>query len=173
MSWCHPVCSGPCSAVYQWSRCDWQEHSGWQGHHWILERCLQLSSVHPVWTGPAELQREADVGIHVPLVSHVSLVHIHTCWWLICEQHTECPAGLRSWFLSAYLFVLLCVFVPDCLPSAHSCLLKSAAQGSRCWRPTSSSCTAFKRSQVSDVKWWNYGDWRDWISRSGRPNEIK
>ena len=68
--------SGTCSAVHQWSRCDWKEHRGRKGHPRVLERRLKLSCVYSIWSRTAELQREADAGVHVSLVSFVFALRV-------------------------------------------------------------------------------------------------
>lgn len=53
--------------------------------------------------------------------------------------------------LFSTLFQLRLCCPPGCLPSVHSCLLKLAVRGSRCWKRTSLSSTASRRSQVGGV----------------------
>lgn len=61
--------SGPRRAVHQRSGCRWEEHSWREGHHGVPEGPRQLSRVHPLRTSTTQLQREADAGLNVPLVS--------------------------------------------------------------------------------------------------------
>lgn len=61
--------SGPRCAVHKRSWCRWEEHSWRKGHYGVPEGPRQLSRVHPLWTSTTQLQREADAGLDVPLVS--------------------------------------------------------------------------------------------------------
>lgn len=132
--------SGPCCAVHKRSWRHWEEHSWWEGHHGVPERPRKLSCVHPLWTSTSQLQREVDVGVNVPLVRHI----------LVSRRLTGSLAGrVGVWVCSLFIdgcvvFLFLFFFTSGCLPSAPSCLLKSAVQGLRCWRRMSSSSTAFR-----------------------------
>lgn len=119
--------SGPCCAVHKRSWRHWEEHSWWEGHHGVPEGLRKLSSVHPLWTSTSQLQREADVGVNVPLVRHILVARTQAGWLVL-------------FLLMGVVFCFF--FTSGCLPSAPSCLLKLAVQGLRCWRRMSSSFTA-------------------------------
>lgn len=75
---------------------------------------------------------------------------------LVCSA-TECQAvtlftsvcGIFLDDLVHFTAYLCCP--PGCLLSVHSCLLKLAVQGSRCWKRMSLSSTVSRRSQVGKV----------------------
>lgn len=61
--------SGARRARHQRRRGQWSLHGGREGRAGVPGQPRQLPRVHPLWPPPAVLQREADAGLHVPLVS--------------------------------------------------------------------------------------------------------
>lgn len=75
---------------------------------------------------------------------------------LVCSA-AECQAvilltSVCGIFLDDFVrFTAYLCCPPGCLLSVHSCLLKLAVQGSRCWKRMSLSSTVSRRSQVGKV----------------------